>query len=104
MGVGVEQLADGPEVSRLGRTYLSMDSQSHVVAAARRQRADAAQNREAILAAALAALTESGDVSLNAIAKRAGIANSSTPPTNCWPTTNPATRCANGWPASLSTP
>ncbi|HEY1819991.1 MAG TPA: TetR/AcrR family transcriptional regulator [Trebonia sp.] len=42
---------------------------------ARRQRADAAQNREAILAAALAALTESGDVSLNAIAKRAGVAN-----------------------------
>ena len=32
-------------------------------------------NREAILAAAVQALTESGDVSLNAIARRAGVAN-----------------------------
>src|ERR1700759_1932763 len=38
-------------------------------------RADAALNREAILAAALEALTESADASLNSIAKRAGIAN-----------------------------
>jgi AcrR family transcriptional regulator len=42
---------------------------------ARRRRADGAQNRAAILAVALAALTESSDVSLNAIAKRAGVAN-----------------------------
>jgi AcrR family transcriptional regulator len=42
---------------------------------ARKRRSDAAQNREAILAVALAALTESSDVSLNAIAKRAGVAN-----------------------------
>ena len=42
---------------------------------ARRRRSDAAQNREAILAVALAALTESSEVSLNAIAKRAGVAN-----------------------------
>lgn len=41
----------------------------------RKRRSDAAQNREAILAVALAALTESSDVSLNAIAKRAGVAN-----------------------------
>jgi AcrR family transcriptional regulator len=40
-----------------------------------RQRADAAINREAILTAALVALTESADASLNAIAKRAGVAN-----------------------------
>lgn len=42
---------------------------------ARRPRADGAQNREAILVAALAALTESADASLNSIAKRAGVAN-----------------------------
>ena len=46
-----------------------------MVTGARKRRADAAQNREAILAAALTALTESSDVSLNAIAKRAGVAN-----------------------------
>jgi AcrR family transcriptional regulator len=40
-----------------------------------RPRADAALNREAILAAALEALTESADASLNSIAKRAGVAN-----------------------------
>ena len=40
-----------------------------------RRRADAAQNRELILAAATAALAESSQVSLNAIAKRAGVAN-----------------------------
>jgi AcrR family transcriptional regulator len=39
------------------------------------RRSDARRNREAILAAALEALTESPDASLNAIAKRAGIAN-----------------------------
>ncbi|GAA5040578.1 AcrR family transcriptional regulator [Thermocatellispora tengchongensis] len=39
------------------------------------RRADARENREAILAVALQALTESADVSLNAIAKRAGVAN-----------------------------
>lgn len=39
------------------------------------RRADAARNRDTILAAALAALTESGDASLNSIAKRAGVAN-----------------------------
>src|ERR1700758_3553974 len=38
-------------------------------------RSDARRNREAILAAALEALTESPDASLNAIAKRAGVAN-----------------------------
>ena len=43
--------------------------------ATRRRRSDAAQNRDAILAAALAALTEPGEVSLNAIAQRAGVAN-----------------------------
>jgi AcrR family transcriptional regulator len=42
---------------------------------ARRQRSDAAHNRDAILAVALAALTESGEISLNTIAKRAGVAN-----------------------------
>jgi len=46
-----------------------------VAGATRRRRSDAAQNREAILAVALAALTESSEVSLNAIAKRAGVAN-----------------------------
>ena len=40
-----------------------------------RTRSDARRNREAILGAALEALTESPDASLNAIAKRAGIAN-----------------------------
>jgi AcrR family transcriptional regulator len=40
-----------------------------------RPRADGAHNREAILAAALGALTESADASLNSIAKRAGVAN-----------------------------
>jgi AcrR family transcriptional regulator len=40
-----------------------------------RQRADAAHNRQAILGAALEALTESADTSLNSIARRAGIAN-----------------------------
>ena len=39
------------------------------------KRSDARRNREAILAAALVALTESPDASLNAIAKRAGVAN-----------------------------
>jgi AcrR family transcriptional regulator len=39
------------------------------------QRSDAAQNREAILVAALDALSESADASLNSIAKRAGVAN-----------------------------
>lgn len=40
-----------------------------------RRRSDAAQNRELILAAATAALAESNQVSLNAIAKQAGVAN-----------------------------
>jgi AcrR family transcriptional regulator len=39
------------------------------------KRSDGRRNREAILAAALEALTESPDSSLNAIAKRAGVAN-----------------------------
>jgi AcrR family transcriptional regulator len=39
------------------------------------RRSDARRNREAILAAALEALTESPDASLNAIARRAGVAN-----------------------------
>jgi AcrR family transcriptional regulator len=39
------------------------------------RRSDARRNREAILAAALEALTESPDTSLNAIARRAGVAN-----------------------------
>jgi AcrR family transcriptional regulator len=39
------------------------------------RRSDGAQNRETILAAALAALAESPDASLNSIAKRAGVAN-----------------------------
>ena len=39
------------------------------------KRTDARRNRDAILAAALAALTDSPDASLNAIAKRAGVAN-----------------------------
>ena len=39
------------------------------------KRSDARRNREAILAAALEALTASPDASLNAIAKRAGVAN-----------------------------
>jgi AcrR family transcriptional regulator len=39
------------------------------------KRSDGRRNREAILAAALEALTESRDASLNAIAKRAGVAN-----------------------------
>lgn len=39
------------------------------------RRIDARRNRDAILSAALQALTESPDASLNAIAKRAGIAN-----------------------------
>jgi AcrR family transcriptional regulator len=38
-------------------------------------RSDARRNRDAILVAALGALTESPDASLNAIAKRAGVAN-----------------------------
>jgi AcrR family transcriptional regulator len=40
-----------------------------------RRRSDAVQNRELIVAAATAAMTESNKVSLNAIAKRAGVAN-----------------------------
>ncbi len=39
------------------------------------KRSDARRNRDAILAAALEALTTSPDASLNAIAKRAGVAN-----------------------------
>ncbi len=39
------------------------------------KRSDARRNREAILVAALEALTASPDASLNAIAKRAGVAN-----------------------------
>jgi AcrR family transcriptional regulator len=39
------------------------------------RRSDGRRNRDAILAAALEALTESPDASLNAIAKRAGVAN-----------------------------
>src|ERR1700759_2699876 len=39
------------------------------------KRSDARKNSDAILAAALVALTESPDASLNAIAKRAGVAN-----------------------------
>ena len=45
------------------------------MASPQHQRSDAAQNREAILAAALDALSESADASLNSIAKRAGVAN-----------------------------
>jgi AcrR family transcriptional regulator len=45
------------------------------LASPQRQRSDAAHNREAILVAALDALSESGDASLNSIAKRAGVAN-----------------------------
>ncbi len=41
----------------------------------RLKRSDARRNRDAILAAALEALSESPDTSLNAIAKRAGVAN-----------------------------
>jgi AcrR family transcriptional regulator len=41
----------------------------------RLKRSDARRNRDAILVAALAALTESPDASLNAIAKREGVAN-----------------------------
>ena len=39
------------------------------------RRSDARRNRDAVLAAALEALTESPDASLNAIARRAGVAN-----------------------------
>jgi AcrR family transcriptional regulator len=39
------------------------------------KRSDARRNRDAILAAALEALTETPDASLNAIARRAGVAN-----------------------------
>ena len=39
------------------------------------KRSDARRNRDAIIAAALDALTESSEASLNAIAKRAGVAN-----------------------------
>jgi AcrR family transcriptional regulator len=39
------------------------------------RRSDARRNRDAILAAALEALTESPDASLNAIARRAGVGN-----------------------------
>jgi AcrR family transcriptional regulator len=39
------------------------------------RRSDARRNRDAILASALEALTESPEASLNAIAKRAGVAN-----------------------------
>jgi AcrR family transcriptional regulator len=39
------------------------------------KRSDARRNRDAILAAALVAMTESPDASLNAIAKRAAVAN-----------------------------
>ena len=46
-----------------------------MAADARKRRSDASHNRDAILDAALAALAESGDASLNAIAKRAGVAN-----------------------------
>jgi AcrR family transcriptional regulator len=46
-----------------------------VTQAANQPRSDARRNREAILAAALEALTESPDASLNAIAQRAGVAN-----------------------------
>src|SRR6201987_3858349 len=42
---------------------------------AERQRTDARRNRGAILAAALEALTESPDAAMNAIAKRAAVAN-----------------------------
>jgi AcrR family transcriptional regulator len=41
----------------------------------KRKRRDASRNRDAILAAALEALSQSPDASLNAIAKRAGVAN-----------------------------
>jgi AcrR family transcriptional regulator len=43
--------------------------------ASREKRSDARRNRDAIMAAALQALTESHDASLNAIARRAGVAN-----------------------------
>jgi AcrR family transcriptional regulator len=39
------------------------------------KRSDARRNRDAVLAAALEALTDSPDASLNAIARRAGVAN-----------------------------
>ena len=43
--------------------------------AGEQRRSDARRNRDAIVAAALEALTESPDASLNAIAKRAGVGN-----------------------------
>jgi AcrR family transcriptional regulator len=46
-----------------------------VPSSGKRQRADAAENRETIVAAARSALAKSDDVSLNAIAKRAAVAN-----------------------------
>jgi AcrR family transcriptional regulator len=46
-----------------------------VTESAELRRSDAQRNRDAILVAALDALTESPEASLNAIAKRAGVAN-----------------------------
>jgi AcrR family transcriptional regulator len=46
-----------------------------VTQAVDQRRSDARRNREAILAAALEALTQAPDASLNAIARRAGVAN-----------------------------
>ena len=54
-----------------------------------RQRADAAENRRLILAAALEALSESSEVSLNSIAARArvaGLAACASPPGSAGPT------------------
>jgi AcrR family transcriptional regulator len=52
-----------------------LDIASAAPATVARRRADAERNRGAILAAALEGLTESNEISLNAIAKRAGVAN-----------------------------
>jgi AcrR family transcriptional regulator len=46
-----------------------------MIESAELKRSDARRNRDAILAAALQAISESPDASLNAIAKRAGVAN-----------------------------
>src|SRR4029077_4664368 len=58
-----------------GVPRLQTPGEPHVTDSIELRRSDARRNRGAILAAPLEALTESPDASLNAIAKRAGVAN-----------------------------
>lgn len=69
------RLISSPRLGLPGNSPVITLTGSSPLATPKRKRSDAARNRQAIVAAALDALSEDGDASLNSIAKRAGVAN-----------------------------